>query len=135
MMIPVELLDGPLEGYHVSWGPDDIMEIEIKEGDFIAPDYYSAVLSPTVTYKRSGYSARYIGKEPRMASKTEELESRIRQLLAENSELRIMYNLCITKIKADEYAVKAYTELMAQFAGGLYIYTGDKAKGTEGDNT
>ena len=70
-----------------------------------------------------------------MASKTEELESRIRQLLAENSELRIMYNLCITKIKADEYAVKAYTELMAQFAGGLYIYTGDKAKGTEGDNT
>ena len=62
-MIPVELLDGPLEGYHVSWGPDDIMEIEIKEGDFIAPDYYSAVLPPTVTYKRSGYSARYIGKD------------------------------------------------------------------------
>ena len=61
-MILVELLNGPLEGYAVSWGADDIMEIEIKEGDIIAHEYYSAVLPPTVTYKRDGYSARYIGK-------------------------------------------------------------------------
>jgi len=57
-------------------------------------------------------------------SKIEELEEMVRQLLEENSELRIMYNLCITKIKADDYAVKAYKELMKYFPDGLYIYTG-----------